>query len=58
VGTIPQSESTPSQMISHRHMQRRFNKHRDKLDRHRAKGPMFAAAIDELEKQLFGEEPN
>jgi len=45
-------------MISHRHMQRRFNKHRDKLDRHRAKGPMFAAAIDELEKQLFGEEPN
>lgn len=43
-------------MITHRHMQRRFNKHRDKFDKHRAKGPQFAGAIDYLEKQLFGEE--
>lgn len=57
MSTIPKSESTPSQMITHRHMQRRFNKHRDKFDKHRAKGPQFAAAIDDLEKKLFGEEP-
>lgn len=43
-------------MIAHRHMQRKFDKHRAKFDKHRAKGPMFAQAIDDLERRLFGKD--
>lgn len=36
-------------------MQQRFREHQDKFDAHRAKGPMYAQALDDLEKALFGE---
>lgn len=54
--TSPKNQNTPSQVITHRHMQRIYKRNREKFDRHRAKGPAFATALDELEKHLFGEE--
>lgn len=54
MNTIPKDQAAPTHLMVHRHMQRRFNEHRHKFDRHRAKGPAFAAALDEFEKKLFG----
>lgn len=56
MSTIPKNKATPSQMITHRRMQRIFNRHRHKFDKHRAKGPAFAERIDDLENKLFGED--
>lgn len=53
--TMPNEQAKPSHKVVHTHLQRRFNKHRDKFDSHRARGPAFAAALDELEMKLFGE---
>jgi hypothetical protein len=41
-----------SHVIVHRHRQRMFDKHRDKIEAHKKKGPAFAAAIEALENQL------
>lgn len=41
-------------VILHRHMQRRFDKHRDAIERHKQKGGAFARAVEDLEKRLFG----
>jgi hypothetical protein len=35
-------------------MQRKFNKHREKLEAHKNKGKHFRAAVEDLEKKLFG----
>lgn len=40
--------------IVHRHLQHQFDKHRAKLDKHKGKGPAFRAAVEALEKKLFG----
>ena len=40
--------------LVHRHMQRKFDKHRDKLEKHKEKGPLFRQAVEELERKLFG----
>lgn len=56
MNTIPKSQATHAQVLIHRHMQRKFLKHRHKFAKHRAKGPAFAARLDELEAKLFGPE--
>lgn len=56
MSTIPKDKATPSQMITHRRMQQIFTKHRDKFDKHRDKGPAFAKRLDDLERDLFGEQ--
>lgn len=57
MNTIPKDKASPAQLMAHRKMQQVFNKHRHKFDRHRAKGPAFAAKLDEMERKLFGEAP-
>ena len=54
MSTIPKDRAKPSHVIAHRLMQQRFNQHRHKFDKHRAKGPAFTARLDKLEEQLFG----
>lgn len=44
-----------SQIIAHRLLQRRFEQHRARLERHKDKGPAFRAAVEDLEKRLFKE---
>lgn len=49
---------TPSDrraVLVHRLMQEKFEKHRDKLENHKSKGGRFAAAVEDLERKLFGE---
>jgi hypothetical protein len=41
-------------LIIHRHLQRKFDLHREKLEAHKGKGAAFRAAVEELEKKLFG----
>ena len=53
--TIPKGQASPSHILVHRHMQQKFLRHRHKFAKHRAKGPAFAARLDELEAKLFGE---
>lgn len=55
MSTIPKDSASPKHVITHRRMQQRFREHQDKFDAHRAKGPMYAQALDDLEKALFGE---
>lgn len=52
--TVSKDQATPTQKAVHKLLQKKFNRHRHKFDKHRAKGPLFAAALDELEKHLFG----
>jgi hypothetical protein len=40
--------------IIHRHMQRKFMRHLDKLEKHKLKGKPYRAAVEQLEKRLFG----
>lgn len=47
---------TDHHIFVHRHLQRRFDRHRKRIDNHKQKGPAFAAAVLALEQQLFGEE--
>lgn len=50
-----QDQASPSHFVVHRHIQRQFDKHRDKFDKHRRKGKAFAEALDAFEKRLFKE---
>jgi hypothetical protein len=52
--TVSKDQATMTQKAVHKLLQQRFNQHRHKFDRHRQRGPLFAAAVDELEKHLFG----
>ena len=54
MSTSPKDEAAPHQLIVHAQMQKVFNQHRHKFDRHRAKGGAFAQALDDLEERLFG----
>ena len=54
MNTIPKDQAKPSHHLIHRHLQHRFLQHRHKFAKHRARGPAFAAALDEYEKKLFG----
>jgi len=52
--TIPRAKASSAQILIHRRLQKDFDKHRDKFEKHRNMGPAFAEALAELEHKLFG----
>jgi len=40
------------QAFIHRRLSARFDKHREKLETHRSRGGVWAAAVEKLERQL------
>ena len=52
---MAEAPSDKRAVLIHRLMQRKFDKHRDKLEKHKEKGGPFKAAVEDLERKLFGD---